>query len=57
MLWQFYVLNGDISVTAPDDAGSVEACSIAGKGRVPEGSSILTDHKLIDLLKPKAEGF
>ena len=57
MLRQFYVLNGDISVTAPDDAGSVEACSIAGKGRVPEGSSILTDHKLIDLLKPKAEGF
>ena len=47
----------DISVTAPDDAGSVEACLMAGRGRVLEGNSILTDHKSIDLLKPKAEGF
>ena len=37
--------------------GSVEACYMADGGGVLQANSVLTGHKLIDLLKPKTEDF
>ena len=37
--------------------GGPEACLMAGRGGVLQANSVLTDHKSIDLLKPKTEGF
>ena len=35
---------------------SLEACYMPGREGVFQASSVLTGHKSIDLLKPKAEG-
>ena len=37
--------------------GSLEACLMAGRGRVLQENLVLTGHKSIDLLKLKTEGF
>ena len=37
--------------------GSLEACLMAGKGRVLQANLVLIGHKSIDLLKPRTERF
>ena len=37
--------------------GSLEPCLMAGGGGALQANSVLTGHKSINLLKPKAEGF